>query len=216
MTTETLILTPDPIKKRLLRFGIPLTVLFGLYALLFAIYKDFRPGFMFYLAIAAFIYWSIFRVLRASPQDSRLELKRDGIMLTLAGNKSFHKWTHLSRITLLEQISRDEHDKISVESHFLAARLSNTGSEEADRPTHENDADILLPIDLYISYHRYSGRTEKQEEACKSAPDLANTVNAWRDYALNLEIGAVPTPVVQTENKALSNLSQELNARLTS
>jgi hypothetical protein len=105
---------------------------------------------------------------------------------------------------------------LHAQSHFLALRILTSGTEDPDSPTPVPNADLLIPVDLYIAHHRYSGRTEKQEAACKSALDLANTVNAWRDFALNLEIAAVQTPVVQTENSVVPDLSLEIYTKLTS
>ncbi|MCK7612413.1 hypothetical protein [Roseibium sediminicola] len=216
MSSNTLVLEPDPVKKRLVLLGLPTIAFVAIGAVMFAVFKDFRVGFMFYLAIGGVIYWSVFRYLKSTPQDSRLELGRDGLDLTLSGTVSFHKWESLSRITLVEQVSEDENGKLHAHSHFLALRFLTSDTENPDSPTQVSNADLLIPIDLYISHHRYSGRTEKQEAACKSALDLANTVNAWRDYALNLEIAAVQTPVVQTRNNVLPDLSLEIYAKLTS
>ncbi|WP_299478722.1 hypothetical protein [uncultured Roseibium sp.] len=113
-------------------------------------------------------------------------------------------------------MSRDEHGELHVHSHYLSASFLSSLDEKPDNPTDEADADLLIPIDMYITHHRFSGRTEEQEAACKSAPDFANTLNAWRDFALNLEIAAIPTPIIQTETKKLSELARSLRSSLTS
>ncbi len=215
-TPETLILKPDPIKQRFLALGLPTAVYFLLGFLLLAIFDNIQFGFLFYLAIGAAIYWICFRLLRGMPQESCLELSREGLTLTLFGGTSFHAWRNLSRITLLENMSRDEHGELHVHSHYLSASFLSSLDEKPDNPTDEADADLLIPIDMYITHHRFSGRTEEQEAACKSAPDFANTLNAWRDFALNLEIAAIPTPIIQTETKKLSELARSLRSSLTS
>jgi len=214
-SSETLLLKPDPVKKRLVLLGLPALAFVVTGAILFALFKDFRVGFMFYVAAGAVIFWSAHRFLQASPQASCLELGREGLGLTLSGTLSFHKWTNLSRITLVEKVSRDDRGNVHAQSHFLAIRFLTSSPKPADSPTHAPDADLLIPIDMYISHHRYSGRTKRQEAACRSALDLANTVNAWRDFALHLEIAAVPTPLVQTENSVLSDLSSKVYFKIT-
>jgi len=214
MSSDTLVLEPDPVKKRLVLLGFPTIAFVATGAILVAVFKDFRVGFMFYLAIGAVLYWSIFRYLKTLPQDSRLELGRAGLGLTQSGTFSFHKWQSLSRVTLVEEVSEDKQGRLHARSHFLALRILTSGADDPDGPTQVSKADLLIPVDLYISHHRYSGRSEKQEAACKSALDLANTLNAWRDFALNLEIAAVQTPVVQTRNSVLPDLSLKIYSKL--
>ncbi|ASP34868.1 hypothetical protein CHH27_17830 [Labrenzia sp. VG12] len=207
--SDTLLLAPDPIKERLHAFGLPTIFLFTIGVGLLHLVNGVKIGFMFYLLVGAVIYCFGFRLLRGIPAEGHLELTREGLTLIVDGNKRFHRWQDLSRVTLLEKTSQDENGREHVVSHFLAARRLNPDCMDPDGPTTEYVADFLVPIDLYITHHRFSGRTEKQEAACKSAPDLANTVNAWRDFALNLEIGAIPTPIVQTDNRNLRDLARK-------
>jgi len=200
MDAETLVLKPDPIKSRLIGVSLPAAVAMAIGFVLMAIVQEIQLGFFVYLGVAAGVFLVLVMLWRARPRKEHIELHRDGLVLVTGAGRSLHKWSGLSRITLLEKISRDEHGKISVGSHYLALRRLRSGKDDADAATDELRADTLIPIDLYISHHRYSGRSQAQEDACKSPRDLADTVNAWRDFALNLEIGAVPTPVVQKEH----------------
>ncbi|MET1415853.1 hypothetical protein ABVF61_26520 [Roseibium sp. HPY-6] len=215
-TSETLILKPDPVKQRIFVLGLPTILVIFLGFLLFAIFDDIQIGFLVVLAIGAVTYWFGFRYLRRMQKESLLELSSNGLALTLFGDTSFHAWRDLSRITLLENTWRDDHGKFPVHTYYLSARLLSSKDENPDHPTEESDADLLIPIDMYISHHRFSGRTEEQEAACKSAPDLANTLNAWRDFALDIEIAAIPTPIIQTETDKLSELARSLRSGLTS
>ncbi|MHA7776129.1 hypothetical protein [Roseibium sp. M-1] len=200
MSSEILVLAPDPIKNRLAGLSVPAAVALAVVFVLVAIFQSLELDPLFsFAAVAGFLAF-LLMLWRARPRKGHIELHRDGLVLVTEAGRSMQKWSGLARITLLEELSRDTDGKKNIGSHYLALRRLRSGEDNPDEATDEVRADTLIPIDLYISQHRYSGRSQAQEEACKSPQDLADTVNAWRDFALNLEMGAVPTPVLQKEH----------------
>lgn len=144
-----------------------------------------------------------------------IELDRNGLKLVDGQQVSHHDWKTLSRFTLLERVS-ERSNNIKSSSHHLVARLVDpqNGNQDTDAETDSVDADVCIPLDNYISYHRYSERSEDQQAACRSPLDFANTVNAWRDFALNIEIGSIPTPQIVSENDGPSELELKIYTKL--
>lgn len=216
MSFETLVLKPDPIKGRLGGIGLPAVIGTAIAAVVLVIVQEFRLGIFAYLAVAAILCAYLVWLMASERPDERIELRSDGLAVVTEKGRRFFRWRDLSRFTLLEEVSRSADDEIKARSHFLAARLVTSTMADAssgaapDAATSERNADLLIPIDVYISHHRYSGRSAKQEAACRSPEDLADTVNAWRDFALNLEIRAVPTPILQMESGSLASIVRKL------
>ncbi|WP_428643525.1 hypothetical protein [Roseibium sp.] len=214
--SDQLVLKPDPIKDRFARMKLPAAVLAGAAIILCAIFQAFHLGSVFYVLVIIAFCVLLVGLWRSIPQNSYLELQRGGLNIVSEGVHSFHEWQDLSRITLMEEISVDAQEGTNGPSHYLTARVLGPDKADPDGVTNASDADVLIPIDSYISYRRYSDRTEVQENALKSPQDLADTLNRWRDFALNLEIGTVPTPFVQVEGSPMLDLSLKLYAKLSS
>jgi hypothetical protein len=206
---EPLVLRPDPVKERLSGTVLPAVIGIAIATVVTVLLHEFGLGLYAYFAVVillgAFLLW----LMMSEQPDERIELHCDGLALITARGRHFHKWRDLSRFTLLEETSRDANGNMIAGSHYLAVRFLKPGKTETtpESVTSEHEADLLIPIDVYISQNRYSGRSGPQEAACKSPEDFADTVNRWRDHALNLEISSVLTPVVQTENNALAEIS---------
>ena len=98
----------------------------------------------------------------------------------------------------------------------MPARTRPTRKAPLDQegPLDPQKADLCIPIDRFLAHHRLARRTEAQEAACNSAKDFADTLNGWRDSALNIEIASIPTPVIKLEDGFGSGLERELYFRV--
>lgn len=209
MPAKKLILKPDPIKVGLFNalfcgaLGLALAALFG--AVGVSVVISIVVGLVF--AVGLLVVWG-------RPQaTSWLELSRDHLTVVSDMNHKTLPWKDISRFTLL-QFETDERDNTRQDSYYVTARTIGP-ADDADMATSLETADLTLKIDAYISYHRYSGRTPDQEAACKSPQDFADTLNRWRDFALNLEIGAIPTPHVISKEDAPNDFALALYSKLT-
>ncbi|WP_269585196.1 hypothetical protein [Roseibium sp. Sym1] len=211
MSSKILVLRPDPIKAGLLNALFCCALAVALAAFLGIVFEGIPTvvpvmiGIAF--AVGLFAFWG-----RPKP-DSWLELSREGLTVISAGKRAHMSWQSLSRFTLI-RFESDEQDKTRQDYHYVAARTV-APADDADAATDPGTADLTLEIDGYISYHRYSGRSPEQEAACKSPQDFADTLNRWRDFALDLEIGAVPTPVVTTTEAGPGDLVLQIYSSLT-
>jgi|GEM_PF-3959351 len=219
MASEILVLKADPIKGRLNGIALPAVIATATAVVALAILHEFRFGIYAFIAVAAILgAFLVWLTTREQPEES-IELRGDGLAVVTDRERHFFRWQDLSRFTLLEEVSRSADNKTKAGSQFLAARLLKPATGEGasdvapDAATGEREADLLIPIDPYISLQRHSGRIDRQEAACSSPRALADTVNAWRDLALDLEIGAVPTPFLQTENSARPGIILKLDER---
>ncbi|MEM9635757.1 MAG: hypothetical protein AAGA50_30830 [Pseudomonadota bacterium] len=215
MTDECLVLKPDAIKVRVVNAGVSALAGLALGLLLVAV----LPNHFVSVAAACIVSFALAAMLFITwgkPQlHTWIELDRKGLKLVDGQLVSNFGWRSLSRFTLLEQVS-EKSNNVTSSSHYLLARLIDPQSDtsDADFETDSGNADICIPLDSYISYHRYSDRSEDQQAACRSPLDFADTVNAWRDFALNIEIGTIPTPQFVSENAGPSDLELKIHAKL--
>ncbi|CTQ56678.1 hypothetical protein LP7551_05239 [Roseibium album] len=211
MPSDILILKPDVTKHRRNMFG---------YALIGGFVIAFIPYFVFpgshippliflllVLCISAIIYW----FLGDDPVDTHLELHQTGLKVFNGDRQAFFYWVNLSRFTLL-QVYDDHEESEYGYSHHLIARVvdPNVVNTDREQPVEPQNADLRIPIDKLIAHYRFTNRSEAQQAACSSPENFADTVNRWRDFALNIKTGTVPTPLIKLEEGLGSNPGQEL------
>jgi hypothetical protein len=211
MPSDILILKPDVTKHRRNMFG---------YALIGGFVIAFIPFFVFpgsqippliflllVLCVSAIIYW----FLGEDPMDSHLELHQNGLKIFNGERQASFSWVNLSRFTLL-QVNDDREDSEFGYSHYLLARVIDlkTVNPNREQPVEPQEADLRIPIDKFVAHHRFTNRSEAQQAACSSPENFADTVNRWRDLAMNIKTGTVPTPVIKMEEGLGSNPGQEL------
>lgn len=215
MPDNILTLKPDVMKHRVTAFGYSLIGGFVIAFIPFFIFQSGQVPIGIFLLLVLIIAVVIFWFMGEDPKDSYLELHRAGLRIIDGDRQTHINWTDLSRFTLLELNDGRETGEYGY-SHQLIARVVQPGSEvfNLEDPVEPQDADLCIPIDGFIAHHRFTNRTKVQQEACSSAKAFANTVNRWRDFAMNIEIASISTPVIKMEEGFSSQLGRDLYFKL--
>ncbi|WP_421980075.1 hypothetical protein [Roseibium sp.] len=211
-----LILRPDLAKLYLWAIGESAVAGAAVSGVVYMLLGQLELNFFVYLAIGIAVGAIVLFTLRRPRADTFIELSREAIRLVEGHEEQVHAWQDVSRFTLQEGIVKDRRGQEHIRRHYLAARLldGNSTDQDRDAPVQPGESGLLFPVDKYISNHRYSDRNEDAEAACSSPERFAETVNAWRDFALDLEIGSVPTPTVQVDDDRATEFMQKISIKL--
>lgn len=213
---DKLILRPDPAKLYLVAIGESAVVGVVAAGVAYLLLGQLAPSFFAVPAIGIAVGLLVFFKLRLPTDHTFVELNRKAIRFVEPQQEQVIAWSDISRFTLQEGIVEDRQGRKRVARHYLAARILGAGNpaQDKDEPTQSGSEDLRISIDKYISNHRYSKRGADEEAACSSPERFADTVNAWRDFALNIEIGGIPTPKVQVDDNHVTEFMQKIFVKL--
>ncbi|MBO6892122.1 MAG: hypothetical protein JJ866_09290 [Roseibium sp.] len=211
MASEVLVLRPDMMKHRMTVFGYSLIGGFIFAFIPFYVFQGSQIPLGFFLVLVLCASLVIFWFLGADPPQTHLELHRTGLRFVDGKRRTHLHWQQVSRFTLLE-LTDDGADSEFGVSHQLLARVIDPGALDFDpeQPVEPGDADLRIPIDKFIAHHRFTNRTEEQQSACRSPEDFADTVNRWRDFAMNIELASIGTPLIKMEEGFGAGPGQDL------